>query len=273
VTRAGIEPRNMCSREAGCIARGPLAVRLSTTHFQDGTMRSFNPACCAALASLLPAALQRARARRRRGRAKRRRLSGASTAAAGSGEPEVITGPVGAQLAMWQLMRRAGQRSRRLRRRAQGLPHWPGPRWSSARASSGCRARARSGCSSGSPSAIRSPWPEGWRCCARYEATGADRTGARTGARDLARRARWPPRPTRRLLPLRPPLADLHVERLDNLLWAGHSASAERMLDAGAARARRGWRARIALQARAQGVNALIDAGAGLACRRSGAGA
>jgi len=53
-------------------------------------------------------------------------------------------------------------------------------------------------------------------------------------------------------------LADLHVERLDNLLWAGASGSAERMLQRVSAGHAAVGRARIALQARARGVNELI---------------
>ncbi|MCC5985685.1 MAG: lytic transglycosylase domain-containing protein [Rhodobacteraceae bacterium] len=55
-------------------------------------------------------------------------------------------------------------------------------------------------------------------------------------------------------------LAPLHAERLEWLLWRGAGAGAERMLDRVDRGAARLAQARLGLKARAQGVNALIDA-------------
>ncbi len=223
-------------------------------------MRPLSPIVfAAALASLLPAALQA------RETPPPPRPDGAfpasSAAASGSQEPEVITGPVGAQLTMWQLMRSGGVNDPAAFGRAmKALPNWPGL--------TVIQRQGEQQLDRASPQEVlewfeeREPVTVAGRLALlrAYEATGQTERALEL-ARAIWRDDPLAAAPDARLMQrYGSELADLHEERMHNLLWAGHSASAERMLDRVPRGLARLAQARIALQARAQGVNALIDA-------------
>ena len=260
---AGTRPSR--SRDAGSIAREPLAVRLFRDSFQDGTMRPIPTLLAsAALAALLPAALA---ARETPPPPRAGGAIGALTAALANGDRPAVTrlqelaGPVGTQLALWQMLRAGGSEDPEpYATLLDGLPHWPamavvqrqgeqrlagaGPQvvldWFANRAPltvAGRLALLRALDATGQTDRARELAQEIWL---------NDALGAGDEAALLSRHAGA--------------LGDLHVERLHNLLWSGANASAERMLE----RVPRGHaalaRARLALQAQAEGVNVLIDA-------------
>ena len=172
-----------------------------------------------------------------------------------------LAGPVGTQIALWQMLRAGGSDDpAAYAALLDALPHWP--------AMAVVQRQGEQRLGRASPQAVLA-WFEG-----REPLTVAGRlamlrafeaTGQADHARDLARTI-WRHDPlsaadeTALLARHATALSELHAERLDNLLWSGSTASAERML----ARVPRGHaalgRARLALQAQAEGVNVLIDA-------------
>ena len=228
-------------------------------------MRPFSTLlCCAALAALLPAALD---AREtppppRAGGAVAMLYAALATGDGAAAERlKSLAGPAGTQLALWRLMRSGGIEDPAAYGKAlNALPHWP--------AMTVVQRHGEQRLGRLNPRAVLD-WFDG-----REPLTVAGRlallraleaTGETERARDLAR-AIWRDDPlgaaaeSGLLARYGSDLSDLHGERLDNLLWSGNNASAERMLD----RVSRGHaevaRARLALQARAQGVNTLINA-------------
>ncbi len=219
---------------------------------------------CAALAALLPAALA---ARETPPPPRAGGAIGALAVALANGDRPAaarlqdLAGPVGTQIALWQLLRAGGSEDPAAYAAfLRALPHWP--------AMAVVQRQGEQRLRGAGPQVVldwfeaRAPLTvEGRLALLRaLEATGqADR------ARDLAR-AIWRDDPlgatdeAALLARHGEALAELHVERLDNLLWSGASGSAERMLD----RVPRGHaalgRARLALQAQAEGVNVLIGA-------------
>ena len=220
--------------------------------------------CCAAIAGALPAALAASEA------PPPPRAAGvidALSSALGNGDSpavarlQALAGPVGTQIALWKLLRAGGIGQPAVYASAlDGMAHWPG-------AVVVQRQGEQRLAGAGAQTVLdwferREPVTVAGRL-ALLRALAA--TGQDARARDLAQ-AIWRHDPlgaadeTALLARHGAALADLHIERLDNLLWSGATGSAGRMLD----RVPRGHaalgRARLALQAQAEGVNVLIDA-------------
>jgi len=260
----GAGARTSRSREADCIAPRPLAVRLFASDFQDGTMRPIPTLLsCVALAALLPTALPASEPPPPRAAG----VIGALTAALSNGDArgaarlQALAGPVGTQIALWQMLRSGGSDDPATYAAVlDALPHWP--------AMTVVQRHGEQRLGRASPQAVldwfdgRAPLTVGGQLALlrALEATGeSDR------ARDLAR-AIWRDEPmaasdeTAFLARHASTVSDLHVERLDNLLWSGSSAAARRMLDRVPRERATLAQARLALQAQAEGVNVLINA-------------
>lgn len=172
-----------------------------------------------------------------------------------------LAGPMGARIAEWQYLRAGGATDpAEYAAFLTAHPHWPAVDQIQRRAEGLVAARpddqvlaffaGRAPLSAG-----------GWVALARALAS----AGATDGAAEIAR-ARW--RDSRLsddeaaglMARFAPALADLHAERLDTMLWQGAAEDAARLLPLVEPGLAALARARLALQARAEGVNALIAA-------------
>lgn len=222
-------------------------------------------AFCAALAASLPAALAAREATPpppRSGGA-----IGALSAALADGDSATesrlrsMVGPVATQVALWRYLRAGGSRDPAVYAGAlEAMPHWPSMEVIQRHGEQHLdRASAQEVLDW---FAEREPLTVAGRL-ALLRASAASELDEE--ARDLAR-AIWREdalsagAEAALLATHGEAVEDLHIERLENLLWAGATSSAERMLDRVPRDHAALGRARLALQARAQGVNALIDA-------------
>jgi soluble lytic murein transglycosylase len=191
---------------------------------------------------------------------------GALTAALASGDRarvaqlQPIAGPVGARLAEWRHLRAGSTDLAALEAFLIAHPHWPQIDQIQRRIE-GLLAD-RSDTEALAFFAQRAPLSNGgWVRLARALA-GA---GAMDGAVTIARRI-WRDRPLTEgefqalLDRFGPQLADLHEARLDAMLWAGQAADARRLIPRVGTNAARLAEARLALQARAPGVDAVVAA-------------
>ncbi|WP_209426194.1 lytic transglycosylase domain-containing protein [Pararhodobacter sp. SW119] len=172
-----------------------------------------------------------------------------------------LAGPVGTQIALWQMLRAGGSDDpAAYDALLRALPHWP--------AMAVVQRQGEQRLRNASPQVVlgwfdgRAPLTAEGRLA---QLRALEATGESDAARDLAR-AIWrddvlgATEETALLARHAAALGDLHVTRLHNLLWSGARAAAERMLDRVPRDHAALARARLALQARAQGVNALIAA-------------
>jgi soluble lytic murein transglycosylase len=231
--------------------------------FKTGTMRVISTLlCCAALAAPVPTALAASESPPppRPEASDPPQPAADAEPAGGDATVPLDADAIGAKLALWQFMRQGGRREADAYAAAlSGMAHWPGAevvqRHGEQRLQSESAQRVIDWF------ADREPITVGGRL-ALMRALAA--TGETEAASDIAR-AIWRESPLSAgdeaalLAAHGDAVADLHVERLDNLLWAGASASAERMLPRVSGGHAAVGRARIALQARSRGVNALID--------------
>jgi soluble lytic murein transglycosylase len=171
-----------------------------------------------------------------------------------------IVGPVGARLADWQHLRTAGASLAELEAFLRQNPHWPQITQIQRRAEG-----LLSGASDDQILAFFAAHPPvstgGWVALARaFHARGAIDSGAAI-ARRLWRDTPLSDGEAQALLDrFGPALGDLHEVRLDAMLWEGSEPDVRRLLgQVGPGHAALA-RARLALQARADGVSALIAA-------------
>lgn len=192
---------------------------------------------------------------------------GALTAALAQGDaPRIATlralaGPVGSRIAEWQYLRSASGAP--LAAHAAFLeanPHWPQVEQIQRRAEALLTDRPRDEVLAFFASRVPLT-SAGWIALARA----FDSSGARETALDIARTqwrgARLSDAEAGALLDaFGPDLAPLHAERLEEMLWQGAAADARRLLPMVGPDTAALARARLALQAREDGVTALIDA-------------
>lgn len=174
---------------------------------------------------------------------------------------QALAGPLGARIARWQYLREG--RSSTLADYAafeQAHPHWP--------MIDTLRRQGEATLRSATPQqvldwfAIREPLTTAGAIAlySAYEATGATERSLAL-ARDLWRtHTLGSDEETRLLARFGDALAELHIARLDEMLWRGATQNATRMLERVPAAQAALARARLALQAREAGVNALINA-------------
>jgi len=191
---------------------------------------------------------------------------GALTAALAEGDPAriesltALVGPVGARIAQWRELRSAGAELDKLDAFLREHLHWPGVDQMQRRAE---------GLLSGASDdqvlvffSVRRPISTGgWVALARA----LHARGATDAATDIARRL-WRDAPLTAgetdaiLTRFGPALSDLHAERLEAMLWQGAAEDARRLLPRVSADREALARARLGLQARDPGINALIAA-------------
>ncbi|KPQ06248.1 MAG: soluble lytic murein transglycosylase Slt [Rhodobacteraceae bacterium HLUCCA12] len=193
--------------------------------------------------------------------------TGALIAAFAAGDVDRITrlqpmaGQLGMRIALWHHLRNG--RSERLADYVafdRALPHWP--------LADTLRRQAEATLDDAEPEAVidwftrHDPMTDDGAMAlfSALEASGAHER-ARALARDLWRDHILSTEQENRLLArFDDALSDLHAERLDALLWRGATDAADRMLDRVSSGHAALGRARLALQARENGVNALINA-------------
>ncbi len=171
-----------------------------------------------------------------------------------------MAGPVGARIAEWRHLRTASTDLAALEAFLVAHPHWPQVDQIQRRAEGLLAERADA--EALAFFATRAPLSTGgWIRLARALAA----SGAEDGAVAIARRL-WADTPLTEgefqalLDRFGPRLTDLHEARLDAMLWAGNAAEARRLIPRVGTGAARLAEARLALQARATGVDALIAA-------------
>ena len=252
-----------------CVAHALQAVRLSSGPFQDTTMRKTltAPLTTMLAAAVLALSCGTLAASETPPPPRAAGAIGALASAFEAGDSaqitrlQILAGPLGTRVALWEHLR-AG-RSPRLSDYAGFLetyPHWP--------QADTLRRQAEATLGVATPQQIID-----WFASQEpLTATGAlalltalEATGANDRALTLARSI-WQDQilnatqEDRLLARYGQQLADLHTARLDEMLWRGATQNATRMLDRVPPGHAALGRARLALQARESGVNALINA-------------
>lgn len=252
-----------------CVAHAIQAVRLSYGPFQDTTKRiTLTPSLTITLtAAFLALFVGTATAREVPPPPRASGAIGALVAAFEAGNTarieqlQALAGPLGARLALWQYLREG--RSPRLSDYAgfvQNYPHWP--------LTDTLRRQAEATLANARPQEVidwfssHEPLTASGAMAfyAALEAAGEQGRAlvlARTLWQDQILSA---DQENRLLARYGPQLADLHVARLDEMLWRGATQNAVRMLERVPSGHAALGRARLALQARETAVNALIAA-------------